>query len=122
MATGATGSAASPQSGTTPTPHVAHIPHNRLAQADQKGLIADILRIVMYLLIVVGSCILTWLFIVDALDRFHVIMSSPCNQDAITSSVLSTAHESSGHCLKNQIAGRAPHAHETGSGLVGRDT
>ena len=64
------------------TPHVAHIAYNnRLANADHKGLIADVLRIVLYFMVVIGSCILTWIFIVDALDRFHdaITMSSRCN-------------------------------------------
>ena len=40
-----------------------------IAEADSKGIPADLFRIFFYLVIVIDSCILTWLFISGFLDR-----------------------------------------------------
>ena len=40
-----------------------------IAQADTKGILAELFRIFLYLVIVIGSCILTWLFISSVLGR-----------------------------------------------------
>ena len=51
-----------------------------IAKADNKGVLADIIRIFLYLVIMIGSCILAWLLIVSCLDRrsLMIIASAHC--------------------------------------------
>ena len=46
-----------------------------IAKADNKGVLADIFRIFLYLVVVIGSCILAWLLIASCLDRRSLIMN-----------------------------------------------